>query len=249
MWAIDRSNLIILGIALGIVALLGLTLLFAPVDQLEAVGPSIPTQGIAPTPPAAVEPEPIAGIVQPVPALAPEPTPAPAVSVEASPSSPIVDGIIQTGEYAHAMEAGGFRVYWTNDAIVLRMGLFSPGTGYVAIGLDPERRMQGANFILGAVQNGRVEVRDDYGTGSLSHSADVENGGSNDILAYAGRELNGQTTIEFIIPLDSGDPFDKPLEPGNTYEVLVAFHNTDDSFSARHSQRGSGELRLDVATP
>jgi hypothetical protein len=245
MWAIDRSNLIILGIAVGIMALLGLALLFAPVDQLEPVGSSSPTQGTAPTPPAAVEPEPIAGIVQPVPV----PTPAPAVSVEASPSTPIVDGVIHTGEYAHAMEAGGFRVYWTNDAIVLRMGLLSPGTGYLAIGLDPELRMQGANFILGAVRNGHTEMRDDYGTGPLSHSADVDHGGSSDILAYAGRELNGQTTIEFIIPLDSGDPFDKPLQPGNTYEVLVAFHNTDDSFSARHSQRGSGELRLDEASP
>jgi len=248
MWAIDRSNLIILGIALGLVALLGLTLLFAPADQIEPVIPSHLDQGVTSTPPTPVEPEPIVAVVQPAPEQTPTPPTVPTLPVETSSSTPIVDGTIHTGEYAHAMEAGGFRVYWTNDAIVLRMGLLSPGTGYLAIGLDPERRMHGANFILGAVRNGHTEVRDDYGTGSLSHSADVDNGGSSDILAYAGRELNGQTTIEFIIPLDSGDAFDKPLEPGKTYEILVAFHNTDDSFSARHSQRGSGELRLDEAS-
>ncbi|MCK5827024.1 hypothetical protein KAH43_00760, partial [Candidatus Bipolaricaulota bacterium] len=59
MWVIDRSNLIILGIAVGLVALLGLTLLFAPADQLEPGSPSHLDQGITSTPPAPVEPEPI----------------------------------------------------------------------------------------------------------------------------------------------------------------------------------------------
>lgn len=249
MWAIDRSDLIVLGIVLGLVALLGLTLLFTPVDQLEPISPEQIDHGITSTPATPPEPDPIEAVVQPTPTQTPNPPTSPSLPIGTSTSTPIVDGVIHTGEYAHAMEAGGFRVYWSNDAIVLRMGLLSPGTGYVAIGLAPERRMQGANFILGAVQNGRTDMRDDYGTGVLSHSADVDNGGSSDILAYEGRELNGQTTIEFIIPLDSGDAFDKPLEPGKTYEVLVAFHSTNDSFSARHSQRGSGELRLDEASP
>lgn len=249
MWSIDRSNLILLGIVLGIVALMGLTLLFPPAEQLESVSEAMPEQNTPSANTAPVEPEPIAIVVQPEPDPVPEPTPEPIAPAASSPSVPIVDGIIHTGEYAHAMEAGGFRVYWSNDAIVLRMGLFSPGTGYVAIGLDPDRRMQGANFIIGAVRNGRVKIQDDYGTGPLSHGADIENGGTDNILAAAGRELNGQTTLEFIIPLDSGDRFDKPLEPGGTYKVLVAFHNTSDDFSTRHSQRGSGEIRLDNARP
>ena len=248
MWAIDRENLIILGIALAIVAVVGLTLLLSPVEQAEVVRTPSPEQAV-PIAPTSVQPEPIVIAVQPEPEPVPEPTPEPITPVSSAPSEPIVDGIIHTGEYAHAMEAGGFRVYWSNDAIVLRIGLFSPGTGYVAIGLDPDRRMQGANFIIGTVRNGRVEIRDDYGIASLSHGSDLDNGGTNDILAYAGRELNGQTTLEFIIPLDSGDRLDKPLEPGETYEVLVAFHNTNDNFSARHSQRGSGEIRLDDVSP
>jgi DOMON domain len=250
MWAIDRSNLIILGIVLGIVALVGLTLLFAPVDPMEPVAPSNPNQRIAASPtPSPVAPEPVIVTIQPQPAPTPEPATLPTPPVETVPSTPIVDGIIHTGEYPHAIEAGGFRVYWTNDANVLRIGLFSPGTGYVAIGLDPDRRMQGANFIIGTVRNGRADIRDDYGIASLTHGSDIDNGGTNDILAFAGRELSGQTTLEFIIPLDSGDRFDKPLEPGGTYDVLVAFHNTNDSFSARHSQRGSGVIRLDDVAP
>jgi len=250
MWAIDRENLIILGIALGIVAMASLALFFSPGEQTNVVSTPSPEQAIPIAEQTPVEPAPII-VLQPAPEPNPTPEPAPEHDVPATPSSsvPIVDGIIHTGEYAHAMEAGGFRVYWTNDAVILRMGLFSPGSGYLAIGLDPDRRMEGANFIIGTVRNGQVEIRDDYGTGSLSHGSDIENGGTNDILAAAGRELNGQTTIEFIIPLDSGDRFDKPLEPGQTYKILVAFHNTSDSFSTRHSQRGSGEIRLDDPGP
>ena len=257
MRAIDRENLIMLGIVLGMVAMVGLALLSSPGEQPEATIAATPEQTI-PTPvPTSVEPESIVVVLQPEsdPIPTPEPIPepidltAPSLPTASMPSTPIVDGIIHTGEYTHAMEAGGFRVYWTNDAAILRIGLFSPGTGYVAIGLDPDRRMEGANFIIGAVRNGRVEIRDDYGTGSVSHSLDIENGGVDNILAAAGRELNGQTTIEFVIPLDSGDRFDKPLEPGETYGILVAFHNTSDTFSTRHSQRGSGEIRLDDTRP
>lgn len=246
MWAIDRTNLIILGIVLGIVVVTGLVLLISPREQAEIVIAPSPEQSIS-----TAEPEPIAVVVEPEPELSPTPKPTPEPAVSGSPASsiPIVDGIIRTGEYAHAMEAGGFRVYWSNDAVVLRMGLFTSGTGYVSIGLDPDRRMQGANFIIGAVRNGQVEIRDDYGTGLLSHGSDIDNGGTDDILAYAGRELNGQTTLEFVIPLDSGDRFDKPLEPGQTYDILVAFHDTSDSFFTRHSQRGSGEIQLDDAKP
>ncbi len=247
MWAIDRSTLIILGVVLAVAAVLGLLALLpspTPSAPVETASPEGATTFLAPTPEPAVvaEPEP-----EPVPAAVATPTPAPAAPVEPVSWTPIVDGVIHTGEYAHSMEAGGFRVYWSNDANVLRIGLSSPTTGYVAVGFDPDQRMKGANFIIGAVRNGQLVIRDDFGTGLISHGPDVDNGGTDDILAAAGRELNGETTIEFIIPLDSGDPYDKPLQPGATYTILVAFQDTSDDFSVRHSQRGSGEIRLDNA--
>lgn len=244
MWAVDRTNLIILGVALGIVLVVGVVLWMAPKEQGEAVPSTISGQPLpAASMPAPEDPDPVVA-AQPD----PEPTPTPQ-PIESALPVPAIDGVIHTGEYAHTLESGGFRVFWSNDDTVLRMGLLSPGTGYVAIGLDPDQRMRGANFILGAVRDGQLEMRDDYGTGLLRHEADVAIGGRDDILAAAGREVNGQTMIEFVIPLDSGDPFDKPLKPGETYTILVAFHNTNDSFSAMHSQRGSGEIQLDRANP
>lgn len=156
-----------------------------------------------------------------------------------------IDGIIAANEYRHSTEVAGVEVYWTHDQTLLQVGLVSPGTGYVAIGFDPESRMEGANYILGAVVGEQVVVRDDWGVGPTRHGPDVENGGTDDILALAGRESDGQTILEFVIPLNSGDPADKPLVAGGTYVILVSYHSTDDSFATRHSQRGSGTIVID----
>lgn len=246
MWAIDRTNLIILGVALGLIVAVGLVIVFAPDSPSASLAREEATP-ISESPSTQQDVAEVSTSQSDTPSSSSEP--APQEPDSPSPSTvdaePAVDGIIQTGEYRHATEAGGFRVYWDNDATALRVGLVSPGTGYVAIGFDPDYRMEGANFIIGAVRNGQAILRDDYGTGAFTHRPDLEQGGSDNILAAAGRELNNQTTVEFVIPLDSGDPYDKRLQPGETYEILVAFHTTSDNFSARHSQRGSGEIRLD----
>ena len=157
-----------------------------------------------------------------------------------------IDGAIGSTEYAHSTEIAGVEVYWANDATYLRVGLAAPATGFVAIGFDPVRRMEGANFILGYVKDGKGYFRDDFGTESTAHTADVDRGGVENIVSSAGAEWADQTILEFIIPLDSGDAMDKRLVPGNTYTVLLAYHDLMDGFTTRHSRRGSGEIQLDA---
>ena len=188
--------------------------------------------------------------VVPVPATPPAATPAPIAITPVLPASgprAAIDGIIYAGEYAHNTSAAGFEIHWTNDAHTLRVGLISPAEGYLAIGLDPVHRMEGANYILGAVVDGRATVRDDFGTGPVAHAPDVARGGKSDILESAGCEVEGKTYLEFVIPLDSGDAMDKVLVPGQSYKVLIAYHLTSDDFDAWHSRRGSGTITLDPA--
>ena len=157
-----------------------------------------------------------------------------------------IDGAIGADEYAHSTEVAGIEVYWANDATYLRVGLVAPGTGYVAIGFDPDRQMEGANFILGYVQDGKGTFRDDFGTEPMAHMADIDRGGVDNIVSSAGAEWTDQTILEFVIPLDSGDEMDKPLAPGGTYTVLLAYHDLQDGFSVRHSRRGTGQIQLDA---
>jgi hypothetical protein len=157
-----------------------------------------------------------------------------------------IDGTILPGEYAHTITVAGVDVYWSNDAYRLQVGLVSPGTGYVAIGFDPDRQMAGANFIIASMHEGELTIRDDYGHEILAHIEDTARGGQDNIIAAAGNEWPDQTVIEFVIPLDSGDAMDKPLLPGHSYTVLVSYHSMLDSFSSQHTRRGSEQMQLDL---
>ncbi len=156
---------------------------------------------------------------------------------------PFIDGVITTGEYRHTLtdSATGIELSWQNDSTYLYVGLTSPGTGWVAIGFDPEQRMRGANIIIGAVENGEVVARDHSGTSPTGHREDS----SGEIVQVAGTERSGKTTIEFSIPLQSDDPSDKALQPGQTVPVILAYHASSDSFSTRHSKRTTTEITLD----
>jgi hypothetical protein len=220
-----------------LVAMVGVALLFPEQITTEAPLDLEPTAVV----PAVVEPPAVEETSN-------EPEALPDPAVEAPTMIPVaIDGVVFPGEYPHRLDAGGFEVHWSNDINYLRVGLVSPGTGFMAIGFDPTYRMKGANYILAAVENGRVKTRDDYGDGAVSHTADVLLGGTDDILEASGREENGKTTVEFVIPLRTRDANDVTLVPGETYDILIAYHETSDSFAVRHSRRGAGTMRLDAA--
>jgi hypothetical protein len=80
--------------------------------------------------------------------------------------------------------------------------------------------------------------------GANSHPPDTDLGGSDDIIDYAGTESDGLTVLEFVIPLDSGDPYDHALETGETYDVILAIGDQD-SFDSYHVSREWGEIILD----
>ena len=164
--------------------------------------------------------------------------------VEEPQPSYAIDGLIEEGEYPDSTVISGVTVYWSNNAEILKVGLASPGTGYLSIGFDPDRRMEEANFILAYMADGEIHTRDDYGIGMTSHGPDIDRGGADNVLAAAGVEWADSTIVEFMIPLDSGDPSDKPLLPGGTYTVLVAYHDLRDELTLRHSRRGTGEITL-----
>lgn len=178
----------------------------------------------------------------------PTSTPVPPTSTP-MPSEPVwqPDGTIAQDEYAYTTEVAGVTVHWINDDQYLYMAMQAQTTGWVSVGLDPENKMQGANYILGYVQDGQAVVLDMFGVqpfGPNSHPNDDTLGGRNDILAFGGKEENGTTVIEFQIPLDSGDPYDKPLASGASYQLIAAMGSDDDAMSL-HTARGYGTFQID----
>lgn len=156
---------------------------------------------------------------------------------------PLVDGVIEEHEYLHSLtdEATGMELYWQIEGETLYVGLVSPGTGWAAIGFSPAHRMQGADIIIGAVTDEGLVIEDHYGSSSTSHRRDE----SSRIIRAEGREAEGKTTVEFVIPLASSDPNDVSLTPGSEITVILAYQVSSDSLTARHTKRSTLTITLD----
>lgn len=129
----------------------------------------------------------------------------------------------------------GFTLGWLANDSTLEVEVTGPTTGWVAVGFDPSFQMQDANIIIGCRTDMLSLVRDDWGNSPTTHRADTTLGGSHDILAYQCAEAGGTTTLSFTIPMDSGDGFDKVLERGGSYTVILAGGPDGvDDFSTQH---------------
>jgi len=153
---------------------------------------------------------------------------------------PRIDGEISDGEYRNAMidSATGIGVHWQNDDSVLYVGLIGPGTGWVAIGFEPEQRMLGASIVLAAVAGGDLTIEEHFGTGPTSHRGT----GGGEIIQAAGTERDGRTIIEFAIPLVGAN---RSLSPGEEAVIILAYHRSSDSLTQLHTARTTTRIRLD----
>ncbi|MGC9357859.1 MAG: DOMON domain-containing protein [Anaerolineae bacterium] len=155
------------------------------------------------------------------------------------------DGVVSDGEYTDEAEFNPVSLWWRHDGEFLYLAMAAETTGWVSIGIEPSLGMKDANFLLGYVAEGETQIWDAFGTAvsGANHPPDTELGGTDDIVAFGGSEEEGRTLIEVQIPLDSGDEYDHPLEPGSTYRVIVALGRSDE-FDAYHPRVGSGQLAL-----
>lgn len=149
-----------------------------------------------------------------------------------------VSGGAMASDYDHKLDVEKMDVQWRVDGEKIHFQLAAKTTGWVAIGFDPEKVMQGANIIIGAVKKGKVRIEDHYANRKRNHTSDEKLGGKNHVMDPRGKESDGVTTISFSLPLNSGEKWDKPIEPGQKSRIMIAFGADRDSFRAGHVWRG-----------
>ncbi len=130
---------------------------------------------------------------------------------------------------------------WTISEGNLYVILSAPTDGWVSVGFDPTRMMKDANIIIGYVKGTEVVIDDQFGIRTTSHKPDTELGGTNDVTILGGSDTGGITTLRFSIPLDSGDTFDRKIEKGNEYTILVAY-GARDNLTSYHKKRGKVKI-------
>jgi hypothetical protein len=153
-------------------------------------------------------------------------------------SAAVVDGSLETGEYGEIYRdsATGIEVHWEHNGSHLRVGLVSPGSGWVSIGFGPRGTgMDGANIVIGYVEDGLVII-DEVGIG-WNHFPDSEKGGEDDIVEAAGSIHEGRATLEFVFPLSSGDNLDHSFRANRTYGFFLGYHESAKDTSTLHTSR------------
>ena len=118
-----------------------------------------------------------------------------------------------------------FRYRIEDDNLVAKVSY--PTKGWVAIGINPSKKMKDANFIIGCNKEGEEIVGDHFGVSPIRHKADTLIGGKNNLIESSCMEENGKTTLSFTIPLNSGDEKDGVLKQGEENKVIFAAGKKD----------------------
>jgi len=165
-------------------------------------------------------------------------------------AQPVVDGVIRPQEYASSSTVvdGLYTLFWTISGDTAWFGIQAATTGWVALGLDPEQMMQGADMVFAWVSGGTATVLDQYATGTFGpHSDDMTLGGTMDILSSAGTEQQGTTTIEYSRKRVTGDTYDKPVPVSGSLKILWAVGSLDTI--SPHARRGTATIMVVPTQP
>jgi hypothetical protein len=153
------------------------------------------------------------------------------------------DGIIDEAEYSQLQKVGEVDIFTRVEGEVVMIGLRAKTTGWIALGIDPEDKMKGADMLLCYVKDGKATVVDMYSTGTFGpHPPDDKQGGAQDVTVMGGSQKDGVTIVEFQRKLNTGDSKDKPLKKGEN-KILWGIGDSTD-VTAKHSRRGYGILTL-----
>lgn len=153
-------------------------------------------------------------------------------------------------DYDHTVEAKNISFSWKIDGENLAGQVSAKTEGWVGVGFNPSNKMKDANYVLGYVKDGKVKIIDDFGVTATGHKSDTKIGGTDDVTVVGGTEEGGITTIQFVIPLNSGDDKDGVIDPNADTVLLLAYGAGRDSFRSKHKYRevltvnlGTGEKK------
>lgn len=147
-------------------------------------------------------------------------------------------------DYQHSLQVKKMTFNWSVNGDQLAVKLTAPTKGWVAVGFNPTQKMKDANIIIGYVKKGKVKILDEFGTAATQHKSDAKTGGADNVTIVGGSEEGDTTSIEFSIPLDSGDAKDSVIDPNADTVVILGYGPERDSFKVKHKFRTTITVNL-----
>jgi hypothetical protein len=155
-------------------------------------------------------------------------------------------GSIYGGAYQHSLQIDQVSFDWSVTGNTLAVRVAAPTTGWVGVGFNPSDMMKDANIIIGYVKDGKAEISDEFGARVTQHLPDDQSGGAFNVNLVGGSETGNSTTLEFTLPLNSGDARDRAIDPKAETRVMLAYGPPDrDSLKGKHSYARIVTINLD----
>ena len=146
----------------------------------------------------------------------------------------LLSGNLHAAGYQHSLMIDKMTFDWSIEGNNLTIKLSAPTTGWVGIGFHPTDMMKDANIIIGFVKDGKVEISDEFGNQPTQHVPDTARGGKDNVTVIGGSENGNTTTLEFSIPLQSGDVNDGVIDPKAETAIMLAYGPDRKSFKLKH---------------
>lgn len=147
---------------------------------------------------------------------------------ENEPQAPVETGTAVKGDkgYTYTITVDKIQFSWLLSGKIIHVKLRAETSGWVAVGFNPTDRMKDANFIMGFVKDGKVEVSNQHGISPNLHRNNTELGGRNFISNPTGVLKDNMTEVTFEYPLSTGDMLDRPITADGDTGVLLAYGST-----------------------
>jgi hypothetical protein len=159
-----------------------------------------------------------------------------AQSLATTTTKPVVDGVVNTGEYSFSKDYGSLVLHVNRTADSLTVAVVGTTKGWVAFGLGSQK-MDGATIFIGFVQaDGKVQFKPQAGRGHVHRDTTAEVAAT--IVKSAMAEKDGKTTLEVELKPASY------IAAGAKQLDMIYAQGSDDSFVPGHMVRGSLGLAL-----
>lgn len=141
-------------------------------------------------------------------------------------------GVLAAGPLGtQAIERGGLQVGLEVRGDQLKIEAKAPTQGWMVVGFNDRKGLQGARLLFMRVRNGRAECelhRTDFAYPRPFHRPRTHIGGKNAVSEVEGQQNESETRVSCSIPMKSGEPLDIELYPGKPFHLILAWSVSDD---------------------
>ncbi|GMN10561.1 hypothetical protein MTsPCn9_24640 [Croceitalea sp. MTPC9] len=119
-------------------------------------------------------------------------------------------------------------ISWEINKDIIEFTATAPDDGWIAIGINSEDNIIGANLYMINVTKNGVLAEDFYVVSAGNPKPVEELGSKSRIINFSGEEINGKTKVKFSIPTNNADDYHFNLKEGEKTWLVCAYSMEDE---------------------